>query len=201
MNKKSILTSMLLIGATSLLAGNITQKQADDIVLNYVKSEALKPAALYNYGKTPDGEGVGIKTSNDEEFRAKYACWAYCLEESEPAQRRYLFVKEEGGSLLEVIASNDESVLDEESWAAMDLTGLPANKANSHKLLYPNPVGDVLTIPCGDNARVEIYDLKGTRLFSGQLSGENNCRLNVSFLGAGVYTVNVSGEMFKMIKK
>ena len=101
MNKKSILTSMLLIAATSLFAGNITQKQADDIVLNYVKSEALKPAALYNYGKTPDGEGVGIKTSNDEEFRAKYACWAYCLEESEPAQRRYLFVKEEGGSLLE----------------------------------------------------------------------------------------------------
>ena len=194
MKKTTILTSILLIGVTSLLAENITQKQADEIVLNYVQSEAKHPYSLYAGVNDPNE----ITTSNGETFRVKYACWAYCLDENEPAQRRrYLFIKKDDGNLLEIIANNDESVL---AWMAMDMpTGLTGS-GSSVKLLYPNPVGDMLTLPCnGDQDRVEIYDLKGTCLFSGLIS--DSCLLNVSFLNTGVYMVNVSGEMYKIIKK
>jgi len=198
MRKATVLISIFVAMATMLCAQPITQEQADALVLNYAKNEAPQSTALYANLAVPDAEeGIEITTSNEESFKAKYACWSYCLEE--PTQRRYLFVNKNGGSLLEVIASNDISELEEEAWAAMDLTGLSNNKANL-KQLYPNPVGDVLTLPCGANARVEIYDLKGTLLFSGLLSGEGNCQLNVSFLNAGVYMVNVSGETFKLIK-
>jgi len=182
----------------------ITREEANAIVRNYLKSEAVQTAAgaLFANANDPDGEGISITTSNGENFRAKYACWAYCLNENEPKQRRYIFVKEENGSLLEVIASNDLG--DEEpanSWADIDaLTGLAENESNV-KQLYPNPVGDLLTLPCnGEQTRVEIYDLKGTRIFLGQIAEDNYCQLNVSFLNAGVYTVNVSGKIVKIIK-
>jgi hypothetical protein len=200
MKKKKIIVSMsLLIAWAALLpAANITREQANAIVQDY--AQTLSGLLYFNAGD-PSEEGITITTFNEETVRAKYACWAYCLNESEPAQRRYLFVKEDGSSLLEVIASNDLSELDD-SWVATDTpTGLAAGEGKSMKLLYPNPVGDLLTIPCnGDQARVEIYDLKGTRLFSGLLSGKDACQLNVSFLNAGVYMVNVSGETYKMIK-
>jgi hypothetical protein len=147
----------------------------------------------------PGAAGISITTSNEEAVTAKYACWAYCLDENKLSHRRYLFVKEDGGSLLEVIASNDTEALTS-SWEAMDMpTGL-TGKEGSVKMLYPNPVGDFLTIPCNGDARVEIYDLKGSRLFSGALSGKDACQLNVSFLNTGVYMVNVSGETYKIIK-
>jgi hypothetical protein len=190
--------SILIAWSITLLAANITQEQANDIVLTYAQSEAPQFTALYALNE-PDANGIVITTSEDESFTAKYASWAYCLEE--PAQRRYLFVKKDGGNLLEVIASNDVNKLDEETWELIGTTGLALNKANTAKLLYPNPVGDVLTLPCGANTRVEIYDLKGTRLFSGLLSGEDTCQLDVSFLNTGVYMVNVSGEMYRIIKK
>jgi hypothetical protein len=197
---KKIFTSVLvlIVWATSLSA--ITREEADVIVQNYVQSEAA--GTLYANLSAPNGEGITVATSNEETFKAKYACWTYCLDESESSLRRYLFVKEEGGSLLEVIASNDQSVLDNDSWVAMDVpTGL-TNSKGSIKLLYPNPVGDLLTLSCnGENTHVEIYDLKGTRLFSGLLSGKDNCQLNVSFLNTGVYMVTVSGETYKIIKK
>jgi len=266
MKKIFILISVLITWTVSLSAQKITREEANTIVQNYIESEAIQLAgALYANLNDPTEEGIVITTFEGEEFRAKYACWVYCLDEIEPTQRRYLFVKEEAGSLLEVIASNDISELDA-SWESMDPPvdcsspshtilneaiyqgesyskygfTLPAqnvpgvhthelelvdaygcdslvtlhltvymdtsidmvdSKGNSVKLLYPNPVDDILILPCGEDAYIEIYDLKGTRLFSGLLSGEDTCQLNVSFLNAGVYMVNVSGEMYKMIKK
>ena len=199
--KKIFIPMLVLIAwTTSLFA--ITQEEANTIVQNYVQSEVTPPiGTLYANLNTPNGEGITITTSNGETVKAKYACWAYYINESDASQRRYLFVKEEGGSLLEVIASNDLSELDA-SWMAMNTSiGSVAGEGNSGKLLYPNPVGDLLTIPCnGDQARVEIYDLKGIRLFSGMISREDACQLNVLFLSAGVYMVDVSGETYKLIK-
>ena len=196
--KKFFIPILILVAWATLLPAQVTQEEANAIVQNYIESEAIQPAGAFYADAT--GGGISITTSNGEKINAKYACWAYYLNENEPAQRRYLFIKEDGGSLLEVIASNDVSELND-SWAVMDMpTGLAADEGNV-KQLYPNPVGDILTLPCGENIRVEIYDLKGTRLFSGLLSGKDICQLNVSFLNTGVYMVNVSGEMYKMIKK
>ena len=198
--KKILIVMPVLLAWTVSLSAQITREQANAILLNHLQGLTQPYDLYYNSNLPSEGAPIAVTTSNGETFRVKYACWAYFLNES--AQRRYLFVKEDGGSLLEVIASNDQSELDN-AWLAMDNipAGLSGSKGNSLKQLYPNPVGDVLTLPChGENTRVEIYDLKGARLFSGLLSGEDACQLNVSFLNAGVYTVTASGEMYKIIK-
>ena len=194
--KNLFLMSVLLAWATSLPALT-TREQADEIVFDYLQSNTTLSGVLYANVDEPAGESIAITTSNGETFTAQYACWAYCFKENTLC--RYLFVAEDDGSLLEVIANNDLSVLNT-SWIEIKATGLAALES-SVPSLYPNPVDDWLTIPCtGEAVRVEIYDLKGTRLFSGTLSGEDACQLNVSFLSTGVYILNVSGENYKIIK-
>jgi len=209
MRKTFIPMLVLLAWATSLPA-QITREQADEIVLDYIQNEVNRPVFLYVNINAPDKEGTEITTSNEEKIKAKYACWVYCLTECVcnpleyrlPFWSRYLFVKEDDGNLLEVIANKDLGPKDlTSSWEVMKTpSSLFASKENN-KSLHPNPVNDLLTLPCnGESTRVEIYDLKGTRLFAGTLSGEDACRLDVSFLSAGVYMVKVEGENFKIIK-
>jgi len=199
--KKIFFALLVLLAWTTLLsAQGLTREQADAIVKDYIQSEALQAAdgILYANSNAPDGEGISITTSNEETVNVKYACWAYCLDENELAQRRYLFVNESNGSLLEVIAHSDVSELGA-SWIMLP-SGLPELKDNRQSL-YPNPVNDWLTIPCvDDRTRVEIYNLNGTRLFSGTLLDKDACQLNVSFLSAGIYLVSVSGETYRIIK-
>ena len=199
MKTKILFLMLVLLACTTSLPALTTREQADEIVRNHLQSEATLSGVLYANVDEPAGESIAITTSNGESFTAQYACWVYCFKEN--TLRRYLFVAEDDGSLLEVIANNDISVLNS-SWQEIDYmpTGLAALESNVQSL-YPNPVDDWLTVPCnGESVRVEIYDLKGTRLFSGTLSGEDACRLNVSFLNAGVYMLNVSGENYKIIK-
>ena len=215
MKKVLIVMSALIAWAASLTAGNITREQADKIVLDYLQNELKEmPCLLFVNVKAPNEEGIVITTYQEETFKAKYACWTYCVIPKPPIWASpivariptllcYLFVKEDNGSLLEVISHNNYISGDfMDSWKAVDIpTGLSDEKDNSVKLLYPNPVSDWLTLPCtGENVRVEIYDLKGARLFSGLVAGED-CRLNVSFLNTGVYMVGVDGERYKIIKK
>ena len=201
--KKFLISILVLTIWTASLLAQITREQADAIVLNHVQSEVTQPYCLYGSIHTPNEEGIVLTTYREETFKAKYACWIYFLDENPnvngPAQRRYLFVKEDTGNLLEVITSNDFCP-DLDLWTVVSaFTGLGDWKENNSKLLYPNPVDDWLTIPC-TSSRVEIYDLKGTRLFSGWLSEKDTCRLDVSFLSAGVYLVSVSGETYKIVK-
>jgi len=194
--KNLLILSVLLAWATSLSALT-TREQANAIVLNYLQSGAMPSGVLYANINEPAGENIAIVTSNGESFTAKYACWLYCFNES--TLRRYIFVTEDDGSLLEVIANRDISILNS-SWEEVMSTGL-ASLESSVKSLYPNPVDDYLTIHnTGDSVRVEIYDLKGTLLFSEIFSNREPSQLNVSFLNTGVYLVNVSGKSYKIIK-
>ena len=199
--KKIIFSMLALLAWAASLSAQITREQADAIVLDYLKNEGVQADILYINDKEPAEEGITLTTSNEETIRAKYACWVYYLSERDPAQSRYLFVKEDNGSLLEIIAGNDLGPGDLAAWQVVGITTGLTDKEGSAKLLYPNPVNDWLTLPCnGEYTRVEIRDLKGTRLFSGWLSGQDACQLNVSFLSAGVYMVSVEGESFKIIK-
>ena len=193
--------SLILVWATSLPA-QTTREQANAIVLDYLKNEVMQTCFLYVDDNEPSKDGIVITTSNKETIRAKYACWAYYLNENGQDQSRYFFVKEDNGNLLEIIARNDLGPGDLASWKAVGTnTGL-INRESSAKQLYPNPVNDWLTIPCAsESVRVEIYDLKGTCLFSGTLSEEDACQINVSFLNAGAYMVNVDGKTHKIIKR
>ena len=204
MKKTIILTSVLFAWAMSLSA-QITREQATAIVLDYLHDKEIQPYSLCVSVDAPNEEGIVLTTYGGETIKAKYACWVYYTEKlymSGPYPRRYLFVKEDNGNLLEVIVNDLSRPGDPAAWEELKApTGLTNPKENTQSL-YPNPVDDWLIIPCkGENVRVEILDLKGTRLFSGTLLDKDACRLNVSFLSAGIYVVNVSGEMYKMIKK
>ena len=207
MKKIIISMSILFFGVTSLFAQKITHEQADAIVLNYLQNEITRPYYLSVNVNTPNEEDFVITTHNGESIKVKYACRVYFFDEysdvNGPAQRRYFLVKENNGDLLEIITEKDFGPSgDTFAWMVLKTpTGLVDQKDNKDQSLYPNPVDDWLTIPCtGENTRVEIYDLKGTRLFSGLLSDKDDYRMNVSFLSAGMYLVTISGKTQKIIK-
>ena len=196
---------LALFAWTTLVSAQITRKQADEIVFAYLQKEMIQPSYIYVNGKAISEGGIAITTTNEETVKVKYACWTYYLNEINdryPQSRRYLFVEEDTGSLLAVITNYDAPVNLHLWGERVEMpTGLNDLKGDTDKFLYPNPVDDWLTLPCkGENTRVEIYDLKGTRLFSGSLSGNDACQLNVSFLSTGVYMVNVDGKTYKIIK-
>jgi hypothetical protein len=152
---------VLLISATSLFA-QIAQKQADSIVKEYLQNEMVEYDLLYVHRDTPSGDGITITTSNEEIFTAKYPCWAYYVDENELSQRRYLFVKEDNGNLLEVIASNDIA-FDETYWKPVETTAIIDRKEKTISLLYPNPTTGQLTIENGELTieDIEIFDVFG----------------------------------------
>ena len=163
MKKKNILMLILVAGAT-VLSAQVTREKADEIVKKYLQDENYN----HLYVNSPSEEGIIITTSNGETFRAKYACWAYYLNESELFQCRYFFVKADNGNLLEVIASNDAGLDDLTQWEAVDGDSVYVKQlriTNYELRIYPNPVNDVLTIECRNGASeaesVEIYDVIG----------------------------------------
>ena len=218
--KKIFIPMIVLLAWATSLSAQITREQADEIVINYLESEGvpLNYFLLYVNADTPNEGGFSLTTSNGETVKAKYACWVYCgnrlyyspCDDPDCPQYvpphpsmigyRYIFVKEDNGSLMEIITSEDTNQ-DLNSWTKVNVPSGIVEAKESNKSLYPNPVNDLLTLPCnGESTRFEIYDLKGTRLFTGTLSGENVCQLDVSFLSAGVYLVKVGGETYKIIK-
>jgi len=206
MKTKNLIAVFLLItiSATPFFA-QITQEQATAIVLKHLQnSDISQPFLLYVNTTTPSTEGISITTSQGETVRARYAAWVYFFNENpntdEPAQKRYFFVRESNGSLVEIITNNDTGIDDFTSWKRVDATSnLVCREANNRPALFPNPVSDFLIVPCfGKQVLVEIFDLNGNRVFSNQFSGES--RLDLSFLQAGIYIVNIAGETYRIIK-
>ena len=208
--KKILFAIPVLFAWTTSLQAQITREQADVIVLEFLKNREIQAELLYVHVSAPNREGIAITTSNEETFKAKYACRAYYLNESDFSRSRYLFVTEDNHinelgvfthNVLEIIAHNDSGPDDFDLWERVDITSWTSVTERGVQQPYPNPVNGLLTIPCnGENVHIEIYDLNGARHFSGPLSGENNCQLNVSFLNTGVYIVSVNGEAFKISK-
>ena len=222
MKKTFILLTVLFVCATSLSA-QTTQKQADNIVKEYLQDELIQYATLYVHANVPSVEGICITTSNEEVFTAKYACWAYYLDENEPAQRRYLFVKEDNGNLLEVIASNDDGSSDTNQWLPVETTGLVERQENNIKLLYPNPTSGELTIifdalalhAAGESGKlkienVEIFDVLGRKAPLSPPEGGKSplsfgegqgVRLDISHLSTGIYLIKIQTETGIVIQK
>ena len=187
---------IIVLCSWSLLASaQITQENANAIAKQYVQNAIGQPATLYINECAPSPEGISITTSQGETFRAKYACWAYFVNET--AQRRYLFVKASDGSILEVIASNDES--SGGSWKSLDAT--TGIDWSNETMLFPNPVSDIVNVPCNGATLVEIYDLQGNCVFSKQIFGEKLCQLSLSFLKSGVYMVYTGNQTYRIVKQ
>ena len=195
MKKTFILLTVLLICATSLSA-QTTREQADNIVKEYLQNELVQYNFLYVHTNVPSIEGICITTSNGEIFTAKYACWAYYLDENEPTQRRYLFVKEDNGNLLEVIASNDDGSADTNQWLPVETTGLVERQENNIKLLYPNPTTGQLKIESG-KLKIEdvaVFDMMGRKQKAEGRKQNTEMLIDISHLPSGVYLLKIQTE-------
>ena len=198
MKKTFILLTVLLICATTLFA-QTTREQADAIIKEHLQNEMVQYNLLYVHANVPSIDGITITTSNEEIFSAKYACWAYYLDESEYSQRRYLFVKEDNGNLLEVIASNDNGSADTNQWLLVETVNLSERQENNIKLLYPNPTSGQLTIDNGEFRveNVEIFDVLGKKQETrgrGQKAESGRYELDISHLSAGIYLLKIRTE-------
>jgi hypothetical protein len=195
MRKVIILILVLTALATSLLA-QVTRKQADSIVREYLQNEMITYNLLYVHVNEPNEEGITITTFNEEIFTAKYACWAYYVNESEPVQRRYLFIKEDDGNLLEVIANNDLGFGNLNQWMLVETNGVAEKAKDNIKLLYPNPTNGQLTIENGELTieNVVFFDLMSRRQ---QITIQKQCgeiTIDISHLPTGVYLVKITTE-------
>ena len=216
MHKKIILI-LALVEWTTLLPAQITRKQADAIVKAHLQNEMVECKLLYVNVNDPDVTGTAVMTSNEEVVKAKYACWAYYLNESERSQCRYLFVKEDNGNLLEVIASNDLGQSDLTQWETLDNVGIvETDDYPSLPQIYPNPTTGQLTISLPNSLEggayeaesVEIYDVLGKRkCFSApslleRAGGE--VIIDLSHFPTGIYYLSLYGEkrvIYKVVKQ
>jgi hypothetical protein len=148
---------------------------------------------LYIHVNAPNEEGITITTSNEEVFTAKYACWAYSLDENEPVKRRYLFVKEDDGNLLEVIANNDITPNDLNQWVPVETTGLIERDGNNTKPLYPNPTTGKLIIDNGQSKieNVEIFDVMGRTQKATTNKQNGEITMDISHFPVGIYFVKI----------
>jgi len=205
MKKKINILGILFCISIMSLQAQIARQQADIIALEHLQTESV---SLYVNTDTPSANFV-LTTYKGETVRVLHLGWVYFVVEdsdtSEPSQQRYLVVKAENGSLAEIITSNDFAPADLHAWIKIEnqTSTPPVWEEDQLKFLYPNPVRDFLTVPyAGAEARVEIFNLQGNRLFSKLFSGTE---LNVSFLNAGIYIVSVSDETgrtnYRIIKK
>ena len=135
MKKIIFLMPMLLFWATSLCA-QTTREQADAIMQKYLPNDVIQQGLLYVNVNTPGEGDIVITTSNEEIIKPQYACWAYYLNESESDRKRYFFVKENNGNLLEVVAHHDLGPDDLSLWKLVEKTGFTRIKADEIVLEY-----------------------------------------------------------------
>ena len=208
---RKIILSLVLVAFTTVLSAQITRKQADTIAKTYLQSELVGDSLLYVNVNLPSAAGVVITTSNQEIVKAEYACWAYYLKESDLSQCRYLFVNEDNGNVLEVIASNDLGQNDTSQWKLVDEDpplSLVKWMENGVQLLYPNPTTGQLIVDYGKDAThcvstsVDIYDEVGKSITNFQFSTFNSqLNIDVSQLSAGMYFLKIDGKMVRFVKE
>jgi len=80
-------------------------------------------------------------------------------------------------------------------------TGIRVNEVESIRL-YPNPVKDELIIDgVSKITAIEIYNSIGKRVYQKSFSSETEIKLNLNFLEAGIYMLNISTENNSLFEK
>jgi len=196
---KKLLSIIIVVLSGTLLQAQITQEQANTIVLQYIQNEIAPPYLLYGNINTPSEEGMVITTLSEEIVRVKYACWAYYLNEDPettvPSQHRYLFVKEDNGSLLEIITTNDLGLTDLSEWEIVSPLSVIEREKGS-LTVYPNPTTGELRIT-SDELRienVEVFDIYGRKLIEQKAEGRKQKALDISELQPGVYFIKIQTD-------
>ncbi|MCL2511284.1 MAG: T9SS type A sorting domain-containing protein [Bacteroidales bacterium] len=206
--EKLIISMLVLLAWTTSLSAQITREQADAIVINHIENEVTPPYLLYVNVNAPSEAGIAITTFQEETFKAKYPCWAYYLNENptsiEPAQHRYLFVKESDGNLLEVITSNDRAPNDLTQWEEVMPVGIVETQGIASVRVYPNPTRGELQVTSYELqvTGIDIYDIMGKKLLTSPLSLTSpETTLNIAHLPNGVYFIKIQTETGTITQK
>jgi len=113
--KKALLLLSLPLVFFFTLSAQITQNEADSIVIERINGIAQHCDILYAKEELQT-EGVTITTATGEELELDYSCWVYYMNYAGETNNKYLIVKESNGNLLEINTTNDERPNDLEVW-------------------------------------------------------------------------------------
>jgi len=212
--KKIIVPMIVLTAWATSLSAQITREQADEIVFQHIKKEVTPPYLLFINVNSPSDAGISITTYCEEAIKAKYAFWAYYLNEnpglSEPCQHRYLFVKENDGNLIEVITSNDIGPEDLAQWEEVTV-GIAETTLSDQIIVFPNPTTGEFIVTSNrlQVIGIEIFDFLG-RSVGGKFPSNNlegwqaqpdGVVINISHLPIGIYLLHIDTEQGEVVKK
>ena len=82
------------------------------------------------------------------------------------------------------------------TYACTSTTDIAEASAESALTLYPNPVGNTLYLSVSAR-NIRIYNIYGTEV----AKATDTASIDVSYLPAGVYTVNADGKVAKLVKQ
>jgi hypothetical protein len=146
--KKILLLLFLPFLSLLSLTAQITQEQADEIVLERLCNET---GDFTIYAKEDVQANFEITTFTGEVLELGYSCWVYYADFNEETNGKYLIVKESNGNLLEVNTKNDEGPEGLEDWR---LIAIPVPFQDYYTYFdyqtYPNP------IPCWENLNANL---------------------------------------------
>jgi len=86
-------------------------------------------------------------------------------------------------------------------------TGINSSLSDGFQVnIYPNPVGEwlrVSSLEFGVNARIEIYNVVGQRVYDGQLqtSNTNPQTINCKSFASGIYFIKIANEKINIVRK
>jgi hypothetical protein len=75
--RKILILVLAFVALATSLSAQTTREQADSIVKEYLQNEMITYTSLRVHVNAPSEEGIEITTSNEETFKAKYACWVF----------------------------------------------------------------------------------------------------------------------------
>ena len=165
------------------LSAQITQEEADEIVLEHISLDNATPYTLFA-NEELQAEGMTIALSTGEVFELDYACWAYYI--SYPNTGRFMIVKESNGNLLKVNAKVD----------AGDLATWKLRVIEKNDDCY---IEDGIYTGTFTNGNPSLSGIMGLELKDGKFKGGGNPNdVTVPYGGtAGTFSINGCKITFK----
>jgi hypothetical protein len=178
--------------ARATAAGKLLTPFVQDVVTGDLK-EFPQVSLTTNF--TRYASTIMIDKSTSDRYKIKFrgfaTAWIY-LDKVQVGRKDWITLTDIDKQYLDT-----PSFIPDYSGARQRVTPSPEESVESIGGVYPNPVGDVLTIKgFGEKESVHVYGLTGVHYTSGI-----GPQIDVSHLPAGMYIVHVGKERFKIVKR
>jgi len=132
--KKTLLLLALPFVFLATLTAQITQVQADEIVINRMSDETKQHIIFAK--EVVQMDGYTVITSKNEMLELDYSCFVYYIKYNEGTNGKYLIVKESNGNLLEVNLKDAQSSLNFAEWRWVNFSNMNATIHEPCKSVY-----------------------------------------------------------------